>query len=291
MSVACVFPGQGSQSRGMGADLFGRFPEWTAEADRILGYSIAEVCTHDPRGELKSTHVTQPALFVVNAMTYRTRMESGAERPAFLAGHSLGEFNALLAAGVFDFSTGLQMVRRRGELMAQVTGGGMTAVVGMSPERIEAALAESEAGRRIDIANFNSIDQVVVAGRSADLAAVAPDLKAAGARACIPLKVSAPFHSRYMREPMLEFAGFISTFELSQPSIPVVANATARPYEPDAVRETLSRQIGSSVRWLESVRFLLEHGATDFEEMGPGKVLTKLIAQIRASGDGRPAPS
>ncbi|HET9368792.1 MAG TPA: acyltransferase domain-containing protein, partial [Vicinamibacterales bacterium] len=124
MSLACLFPGQGSQSKGMGAGLFERFADWTSIADRVLGYSIRDLCIEDAEGRLVQTAFTQPALFVVNAMTYRARLESGAEAPRFVAGHSLGEYNALLAAGVFDFETGLRFVRERGALMGRVGGGG-----------------------------------------------------------------------------------------------------------------------------------------------------------------------
>jgi malonyl CoA-acyl carrier protein transacylase len=267
----------------MGGELFERFADWTAEADRVLEYSIRELCLEDPRGELSLTAFTQPALFVVNAMTYRARQASGAPPPAFVAGHSLGEYNALAAAGVFDFSTGLRMVRERGALMARATGGGMTAVIGLAPGTIEAALAESEPGRRVDVANFNSFEQTVLAGTRDDLSAVEPALKAAGARACIPLKVSAPFHSRYMHGAMRQFASFLDGFSFSPPAIPVVANLTGLPYAPEGLGETLALQIGHSVRWLDTIRFLLDQGVTDFEEVGPGTVLTKLVAQIRKS--------
>jgi malonyl CoA-acyl carrier protein transacylase len=282
MPLSCLFPGQGSQSKGMGGDLFDRFADWTTAADQTLGYSIRELCLDDPRGELGLTQFTQPALFVVNAMTWRLREREGRTRPDFVAGHSLGEFNALLAAGVFDFPTGLALVQRRGQIMSAVTGGGMMAVIGLAPDRIEAVLASSEAGRRLDVANFNSFEQTVIAGPREDLDAVRPDLKAAGGRA-IPLNVSAPFHSRYMREAQDEFDAYLAQFALQPPSIPVVSNVTARPYEPHELRDTLARQIGSSVRWLDSMRFLLGRGVTDFEEVGPGKVLTKLVTQILAA--------
>jgi malonyl CoA-acyl carrier protein transacylase len=265
----------------MGAALFDRFPEWTAAADAVLGYSIRELCMDDPRGELGQTQFTQPALFVVNAMTYRARLEDGGAVPGFVAGHSLGEYNALVAAGAFDFATGLAMVKRRGALMGQVRGGGMAAVIGLEPQRIQEILAETEAGRRLDVANFNSFDQTVIAGPTADLAEVKPRFEAAGVRAYIPLKVSAPFHSRYMKDAQAEFTAFLEGFTLAQPAIPVVANATGAPYPPDAARDTLARQIGSAVRWLDSMIFLLDRGVTDFEEVGPGSVLTKLVAQIR----------
>lgn len=277
----CLFPGQGSQSKGMGAELFDRYADWTADADRVLGFSIRELCVDDPRGELGLTQFTQPALFAVNALTYRARLDDGGVTPDFVAGHSLGEYNALLAAGVFDFATGLRMVKRRGEIMGQVSGGGMAAVIGLEPRRIQEILASTEAGRRIDVANFNSYDQTVIAGPKEDLAAVEAQFKAAEVRAYIPLNVSAPFHSRYMREAQGLFAAFLQDIELKAPAIPVISNVSAKPYEGDLVRQTLSEQIGNSVRWLESMVYLLGQPEPEFEEVGPGSVLTKLLAQIK----------
>jgi malonyl CoA-acyl carrier protein transacylase len=265
----------------MGAALFDRYPDWTAAADDVLGYSIRELCVEDPGDRLVLTAYTQPALFTVNALTYRARQDDGRAQPDFVAGHSLGEFNALQAAGVLDFAAGLRMVQRRGQLMARVSGGGMLAVIGLEPDRIERVLGESEAGRQVDIANFNSLDQTVVAGPKDALEAVKPALEQAGARMVRALNVSAPFHSRYMREAEREFTEFLQTFAFAPPSIPVIANVTAMPYAPDALRETLARQIANSVRWLDTVRYLLDRGVTDFEEIGPGTVLKKLVAQIR----------
>jgi malonyl CoA-acyl carrier protein transacylase len=281
MSIVCMFPGQGSQSVGMGGDLFERFADWTSEADRILGYSIRELCLEDPRAELGLTQFTQPALFVVNALMWRARTEAGKPAPSFVAGHSLGEYNALLAAGVFDFETGLTMVRQRGALMGRVSGGGMAAVIGLSPARIQDVLAASEAGRRLDVANYNAFDQTVVAGPVADIETVKPDFEAAGVRAFTPLKVSAPFHSRYMKEAMDEFDALLGRFDFAAPAIPVISNVTAAPYPVDDVRGTLAMQIGSSVRWLDSMVGLLDRGLTEFEEVGPGNVLTKLLLRIR----------
>ena len=265
----------------MGGDLFDRYPDWTRQADDILGYSIRELCVDDPRGELGQTAFTQPALFVVNALTYRARIDGGAAEPAFLAGHSLGEYDALLAARVFDFATGLRLVQRRGALMGRVGGGGMSAVIGLDPKTIQRVLHESDEGRRVDVANFNSQDQTVLAGPKEDLAAVKPHIEAAGARAVIPLNVSAPFHSRYMREAQAEFAAFLKDFAFAPPAIPVISNVSAKPYEPDMVRQTLSEQIGNSVRWLETVQCLLGQSDPQFEEVGPGSVLTKLVNSIK----------
>jgi trans-AT polyketide synthase/acyltransferase/oxidoreductase domain-containing protein len=147
-------------------------------------------------------------------------------------------------------------------------------------------LAASEQGQRLDVATYNSFDQTVIAGPTDAIAAVKPEFEAAGVRAYIPLKVSAPFHSRYMREPQAEFGGFLDGIAFGAPSIPVVANATAAPYTPAGVRETLAKQIGSPVRWLDSMLFLLDRGVTEFEEVGPGSVLTKLIAQIKKARPG-----
>jgi malonyl CoA-acyl carrier protein transacylase len=277
----CLFPGQGSQSKGMGAELFERYPDWTSAAATVLGFSIRELCVDDPRGELGLTQFTQPALYTVNALTYRARLDDGGVVPDFVAGHSLGEYNALLAAGVFDFATGLRMVKRRGEIMGQVSGGGMAAVVGLEPRRIQEILDSTEAGRRIDVANFNSYDQTVIAGPKEDLASVKAQFEAAEVRAYIVLNVSAPFHSRYMREPQSLFANFLHDIDFHTPAIPVISNVSGKPYEGDMVRQTLSEQIGNSVRWLESMVYLLEQPEPEFEEVGPGSVLTKLLAQIK----------
>lgn len=265
----------------MGAELFDRYADWTAEADGVLGWSIRELCVDDPRGELGLTQFTQPALYVVNALTYRARQEDGHPAPDFVAGHSLGEYNALLASGVFDFTTGLRMVKRRGEVMGKVSGGGMAAVIGLEPRRIQEVLDSTEAGRRLDVANFNSYDQTVIAGPKDDLATVKEQFEAAGVRAYIPLNVSAPFHSRYMREAQAAFAAFLHDIDFNGPTIPVISNVSGKPYEGDMVRQTLSEQIGNSVRWLESIVYLLGQPEPEFEEVGPGSVLTKLVAQIR----------
>lgn len=281
MSLIFLFPGQGSQVKGMGAELFDRYPDWTADADRVLGYSIRELCVDDPRGELGLTQFTQPALYVVNALTFRAKREDGMAAPDFVAGHSLGEYDALLAAGCFDFATGLAMVKERGRMMGQVSGGGMAAVIGMEPAKIQEVLAGSDAGRRVDVANFNTFDQTVIAGPKADLDTVKTDFESAGVRAYIPLNVSAPFHSRYMREPQATFDVFLGGFSFAAPSIPVISNVTGQPYESDKVQKTLSEQIGNSVQWLESVLYLMKQPEPEFVECGPGTVLAKMLVAIR----------
>lgn len=267
----------------MGADLFERYPDWTAEANALLGMSVRTLCVDDPEGLLGQTTYTQPALFIVNAMTYRARQDQGRAAPDVVAGHSLGEYNALVAAGVLSFREAFALVCRRGQLMGQVTGGGMSAVVALEPAKIEEVLAATEAGRRVDVANFNSYQQTVIAGPLADLEAVKRDLTAAGGRV-IPLKVSAPFHSRYMRDAQQAFAAALAPVTFGPFAFPVVANVTGRPYEPADARQTLARQIGESVRWLDTMLYLIGQGIDTFEEVGPGTVLTKLVGQIQRTG-------
>ena len=168
--------------------------------------------------------------------------------------------------------------------MGTVTGGGMAAIIGLAPARIAAILAATEAGPRLDVANFNSFEQTVIAGRKDDLAAVKTAFQQAGAR-YIPLKVSAPFHSRYMADPMRDFEAELERVDFARPTIPVVSNVTGTPYDPARMRTTLAAQIGQSVRWLDSVLYMLDHGATEFEEVGPGTVLTGLVQKIREARD------
>ena len=175
------------------------------------------------------------------------------------------------------------MVKRRGALMGQVSGGGMAAVIGMEPARIQArARRRPTPAGTLDVANFNSFDQTVIAGPTDAIAAVKPQFEEAGVRAFIPLKVSAPFHSRYMREPQAEFAAFLDGVHVRPPAIPVDRERDGAAVRcRRRVRDTLASQIGSAVRWLDSMVFLLDQGVTEFEEVGPGSVLTKLVAQIK----------
>jgi len=283
---AVVFPGQGSQERGMGAALFDEFKALTEVADSILGYSLRRLCLEDPGRELSQTQFTQPALYVVNALSHLKRVREGAEQPAFVAGHSLGEYNALLAAGVFDFETGLRLVKRRGELMSKASGGAMAAVVGCDAAGVESVLKDNGLSS-LDIANINSQEQIVISGLAADIERARPFFAARGAR-YVPLNVSAPFHSRYMQPAANEFEGFLSQFRYSPPRCVVISNVTGRPYEADNVVQGLARQLRSPVQWTATVHYLLQQGVEEFEELGPGRVLTKLIATIRRA---EPAPN
>lgn len=288
--LAFVFPGQGSQKRGMGQGLFdevGEFVRIEKDIDALLGYSLRSLCLEDRDDRLKNTRYTQPALYVVNALHYYKAVSGGA-RPTHLAGHSLGEYNALHAAGVFDLLTGLRLVQKRGELMAQARDGGMMAVIGLGASRIRGVIAEAGL-QGLDVANFNSPSQTVISGPLNDIGRAGPLLEKAGATMCIPLQVSAAFHSRYMVPAAREFATFLAGFAFAAPRLPVIANVTAQPYphqDPTrGVADLLVRQITQSVQWTQSVRYLLANGVSTFNEIGPGNALTRLVQQIQQQKD------
>ncbi|UJR87251.1 MULTISPECIES: ACP S-malonyltransferase [Sandaracinus] len=275
---AVVFAGQGSQRRGMGAALFEELPYLTARAEEVLGWSVRELCVSGSDHDLARTEYTQPALYVVQALAWLSRLERGSELPRFAAGHSLGEYAALFAAGVFDFETGLALVKRRGELMGRAAGGAMAAVVGLPVEEVERVLASShELG--IEIANLNSPRQVVLAGTPDALERARAPFEHAGAQ-WVRLAVGAAFHSSHMESAAREFAAALHAITMRPPRFPVLSNLTARPHEHDP-RPALAAQIRATVRWTECVEHLVAQGVTEFEELGEGKVLTGLLRQIR----------
>ena len=284
MTRVFLFPGQGSQKVGMGAALFSRFPAQVAQADAELGYSIEELCSRDPQGRLNDTLFTQPALFVVNALMFLDRLLSRGELPQMVAGHSLGEYNALFAAGVFDFATGVRLVKTRATLMSRARGGSMAAVLGLGRSEIARILREAGLDS-IDVANFNSPRQTVISGPEVDLDRAEPLFESAGAKLYKKLAVSAAFHSRYMKPAAEEFRVFLQTQSFLAPRIPVIANATAQPYEVGTIAELLAAQIDHSVRWVESIQGLARHPGVVFEEIGPGNVLTGLIRRIQTETD------
>lgn len=269
-----MFPGQGSQVKGMGADLFAQFPEETKQAQEVLGYSIEELCVSDPKQLLGNTAYTQPALYVVGALAFKARQGAA---PNYCIGHSLGEYVALYAAGAFDFATGLKLVQKRGELMATASSGGMLAVISLPIERIKSLLDENGLNG-IDFANLNSSKQVVLSGPVDDIAKANPIL-AKEAMMCVPLRVSGAFHSRYMAPAAKEFERFIAQFTFTPLQIQVIANATAQAYTDALVKENLVKQITSSVRWAETIAYLKAQGESEFIEVGPGNVLTRLMTQ------------
>ncbi len=289
--IAFLFPGQGSQKRGMGQGLFDDVREYAAVengVDTILGYSLRKLCLEDADNRLKETQFTQPSLYVVNALYYYKAVSRGAH-PAYLAGHSLGEYNALLAAGVFDFLTGLHLVKKRGELMSQAKNGAMGAVIGLGASMISKVIKENGLAS-LDVANYNSPSQTVVSGPVEDIKRAGLLFEKAGARMYMPLQVSAAFHSRYMADAAKAFADFLSPMSFAAPESPVIANVTAQPYPTDnaseAIKSLLVKQIARSVQWTQSIRFLISQGVTQFSEMGPGNVLTRSVQQIQQEKDG-----
>ena len=281
MPTVYFFPGQGSQKLKMGAECFDRFPEQVRLADQELGYSIKDLCLEDPQKQLDQTQFTQPALFIVSALSYQAKLaDTGNQAPDYVLGHSVGEYAALFAAGVFDLSTGIRLVKKRGEIMSKAMGGGMAAVIGMPPARIT-ELMQTANLTGIDIANFNSPEQTVISGPVDDIDRVIPVLESGGARMVVKLKVSGAFHSRRMVEASRDFGAFLESIAFHEPRIPVISNLEAGPYTGSRVRELLTRQVCSPVRWTESIQYLHGLGEMSFEEIGPGKVLTRLLTQIK----------
>lgn len=278
--LAYVFPGQGAQFKGMGRDLFDEFSELIKKADHILGYSIKDLCLSDEKERLTDTKYTQPAIYTVSALQYLKGLKEGHTRPDAVAGHSLGEYTALFAAGVFNFETGLRLVAKRGELMSEASEGGMAAVIGLDEHHIKKILQKYEFGQ-IDIANYNTSSQIVIAGAAEEIKRAASFFEKEGAKAYIVLQVGGAFHSRFMESAQREFAEFIEGFHFSELNFPVISNYTARPYKQEDIKRNLIEQITNSVKWTESIRYLMGQGVTVFEEIGPGNILTKLIQTIQ----------
>lgn len=263
----------------MGSDLFDSFHEKIGQASETLGYSLRELCLEGPEEKLGQTRYTQPALYAVSFLqAISLKQEQG--MPAMTAGHSVGEFAALAFAEAFSFEDGLKMVAKRGEIMSEVTGGGMAAVIGLAEGSILKTL-ENQGLEGIDLANFNSPGQIVISGPAAEITESLAPLKEAGAKLVVPLKVSGAFHSRMMEGPAQKFAEFLQDFTFNQPVISVYANVTATPYgEASSIADILVSQIHNPVRWTDTILGMRKAGAETFEECGPGKVLSKLLRQI-----------
>ncbi|MEV4876745.1 ACP S-malonyltransferase [Streptomyces cyaneofuscatus] len=284
-----VFPGQGTQKKGMGRSLFGRFPDLRSRADDLLGYSIEELCLENPERRLSETVYAQPAIYVVNALHWSAAQED--LPPAdFFAGHSLGEYSALFAAGAFDFETGLTLVRRRAELMGQVGGGAMAAVIGVSEQIVEETLKQHDA-TGVVIANYNAPEQFVLSGSREELARIKPAFEQVeGVRGFVPVKVSGPFHAPAMAPAAARFRTLLAAVDVGELRTPVISNVTGRPFGPDAqeVRALLAEQITEPVRWTDCIRYLRDAGVSAFTELGESKVLTSLIDRITTAQE--PAP-
>lgn len=290
MTRIFMFPGQGAQRVGMGRELFDRFPHLEAEASEVLGYSLRTLCLEDPEGQLGNTRYTQPAMYAVNALAHRAAVEDG-DRPDVAIGHSLGEYNALEAAGVFGFADGLRLVAARARAMADVTGGGMSAVVGLPETKLRFLLLRAGFAD-LDMANLNTAAQTVLAGPVEDLEEAGQILEDAGARMVRRLAVSGPFHSRYMAPAAAALAPVIRSARLAAPAVTVIANCTAQPYTAENAADLMLEQIDHPVRWRETVESLLALPDPQFTEIGESTILTSMVRQIRrdAKPAGTPAP-
>jgi len=266
----------------MAAALFKKFPDLVAKADAVLGYSVEALCVTDRENQLKHTEFTQPALFVANALYYHNRLEKDNRVPDFVAGHSLGEFSALYAAGAYSFETGLRIVQKRGQLMAQAAGGGMAAVLGLSSEQVENTLAAAGLTDAVFIANLNCPGQVVVSGPLSRVEESEAHFQRAGCSRFVQLNVTGAFHSPEMADAAAAFESFLGGLkeEIRAPRVPVVSNVTAAPHRGNGVTAMLVAQMTSPVRWAESIAYLhADCRVEDFEEVGPGTVLAKLVAR------------
>lgn len=276
--ITFIFPGQGSQYKGMGKELFDEFPQLVNQADEVLGYSIKELCIEDPHRVLNQTQFTQPALYTVNALSLLKKLKETGTKPDCVAGHSLGEYNALFAAGVFDFVTGLKLVKKRGELMSRARGGGMAAVLGINDSDVREILTRYSLNS-VEIANINSPSQTVLSGPKEAIENAGSFFDSNGVR-YIPLNVSGAFHSKYMSEAKNEFEFFLDAFNFSELEIPVISNVDAKPYKQRDIKKKLAEQITSTVQWVDTITYLMGHTGMVFEEIGPGDVLTKLVDVI-----------
>ncbi len=287
--LAFMFPGQASQYPGMGKDLAEKFPAAAAvfaEADRALGFSLSSICFEGNEEALKKTANTQPGILTVSVAAYRVLEEKGV-RPDYVAGHSLGEFSALVAAGSLKFADAVRLVRRRGEYMQEAVRegeGAMAAILGISPGQVAEICRKSAEQEIVAPANLNSPEQTVISGHAAAVKRAVELASQAGAKRAVILPVSAPFHSELMRPAALRLATDLHSTALGPLAIPLVTNVDAEIITSgEEARDALIRQVTLPVLWEESVRVLLEEGVKSFVEVGPGRVLSGLLRQIDRS--------
>lgn len=287
MSIAMVFPGQGSQSQGMQSDLAAEYSEVRAtyaEADEILGYDLWQLVQDGPAERLAETVVTQPAMLAAGVAAWRVWQAAGGEQPTHMAGHSLGEYTALVCAGAISFGDAMRIVKRRSELMQAAVPlgeGAMAAIIGLDDDAVREACRRAGDAGVAEAVNFNAPGQVVIAGHASAVAVAVTRAEEAGARKAIILPVSVPSHSSLMTSAGQELAETLASAEFRTPEITVVAASDAEPYR-DArdIRDRLSKQVYRSVLWVDTVRSMLATGATRIVECGPGKVLAGLARRI-----------
>lgn len=284
---AMVFPGQGSQTVGMLAELAADYPvvaETFAQASDALGYDLWQLTQQGPAEELNKTWQTQPALLASSVAIWRVWRQQGGKLPALMSGHSLGEYSALVCAGVLDFQQAVRLVELRGKLMQEAVPegtGAMYAIIGLDNEAIVKACEASAQGQVVSPVNFNSPGQVVIAGNKEAVERAGAACKAAGAKRALPLPVSVPSHCALMEPAAHRLAAALESIEFQPLSIPVVNNVDARiETTPEAIRSALVRQLYSPVRWTECVEFMASEGVESLLEVGPGKVLTGLTKRI-----------
>ncbi len=286
--IAFLFPGQGSQSVGMGRALAQNFAvaqQVFDQADAALGYSLSQLCFEGSAEQLKQTEFTQPAIFAVSIAAYRVLAQHGIE-PQFAAGHSLGEYSACVAAGVISFADAIRALRSRGQFMQEAVPegqGAMAAVLGLSADAVTEACntAQKETGEVVSPANLNSPEQIVISGTAAGVARASDLARQAGAKKVVPLQVSAPFHCALMQPAQDRLADVLRGLEFHDSRFPIVANVTADFVKGGGKeRNALVAQVTAPVRWVESMRKLIDSGVTEFVEVGPGKVLSGLLRQI-----------
>jgi [acyl-carrier-protein] S-malonyltransferase len=284
--IAFLFPGQGSQFAGMGKSLADQHVQARTafeEADAALGFPLSQLCFEGPEDELKRTENTQPALLAASVAAFRVLSASGIE-PDYVAGHSLGEYSALVAAGTLDFADGLRLVRKRGQFMQEAVPAGvgaMAALLKLPEGSLDRILAEAAQGEVVSAANFNSPEQVVIAGHTGAVNRAAELAKAAGAKRAVILPVSAPFHCALMRPAQDKMRAEIESTPFQDLRFPLINNWQAREIRTAAeARQGLIEQIPNSVRWTDSIRLLASSGVTTCIEVGPGAVLTGLLRNI-----------